>query len=315
MDASLAELLDHVPVILRRPDGTILHWSQGCAELFGYTADEARGGFSQALLLTAFPDSAEAVDRALEKEGEWTGRLLHAHRAGQQIWTETVLRCRISTAPGGPIVVEQHTDITARVELEERSALITAELEHRVRNVLSVVQSLARVTFPDAPAEQRKKMEERIGALAEANRLLQKGSWKEMALREIACEVARPLGVENRLVLDGPEVAVSSERAMDLALALHELCTNAIKYGALGIAGGTVQLSWNVDPGDPHLVHARWVEQGGPPVTPPTRSGFGTRLIHQALKVRGGQSAEFHYEPSGFVCQFSLIASKGRPKA
>jgi PAS domain S-box-containing protein len=307
MEASLAELVNHVPVMLRRPQGEILHWSQGCSELFGFSANEACGRNSHDLLQTVFPEPSRAIEAALDQRGVWRGRLHHTAKSGQQLWTEAALRLRNAGDPPTAVIVEQYTDITLRVELEERSALLTRELEHRVKNVLSVVQALARMTFRGAPAEQRKKMDERIGALAEANSLLQAGSWKEADLRSIVNEVAGRLGIEEHLRIEGPDIAVSSGQAMNLALAIHELCTNALKYGALSQDGGWVEVSWGTTIDE--NVQLRWLERGGPPVRQPSGTGFGMRLIRKALSIDARAPAEVRFGPDGVTWHLFLRRS------
>jgi two-component sensor histidine kinase len=200
----------------------------------------------------------------------------------------------------------QNTDITARIELEQRSAMLARELEHRVKNVLAVVQGLARVTFPDAPAEQRRKMEDRIAALAEANNLLHQGSWKEASLGDILLQVATQLAVEDRLHLSGPDVNVPSEHALNLSLTLHELCTNALKYGALSAPGGIVDLSWSVEESSPRRVHIQWKECGGPAVQAPSRTGFGTRLIEHSF-ARAVGTTKLNFKPAGVTCLISIV--------
>ncbi|MBO0749655.1 MAG: sensor histidine kinase, partial [Porphyrobacter sp.] len=224
---------------------------------------------------------------------------------------ESLFRLR-TTAAGEPVVIEQNTDITARVELERRSELLTRELEHRVKNILAVVQALTRMTFADAPAEPRRKMEERLFALAEANELLRRGGWQQADLGEIAAEVSRRLGIEDRVARRGAPAAVSADQAMALALTLHELGTNALKYGALTRPEGRVELSWDRDPEDSGVLTLRWQERGGPPVTPPQEEGFGTRLIRHALALETGSSATIDYDPAGLVCELRMASAEAQ---
>lgn len=305
MEASLLDLVRQMPVMVRRLDGEILHWGEGCRELYGYSAPEACGRNSHVLLRTVFPEPREAVDAVLARQGEWSGRLRHTAKSGAQIWTETLLLRREAAVGGGAVVVEQNTDVTRRVELEERATLLGRELEHRVKNILAVVRALARMTFPDAPAEQQRKMEDRLIALSEANSLLQRGAWKQADFAEIALEVTRRLGVDNRVRLGGPAVALSSSDAMNLALAVHELSTNALKYGALSRPEGHVELTWRADD-DAQSLALRWQEHGGPPVTAPASEGFGMRLIRDILTRGQKSSARIGYEPQGLVYEARL---------
>ena len=306
MEATLKEFLNHAPVFVRRPDGEILYWTEGCAAQFGFSAEEAQGRNSHELLQTVFPEDLARIEAALEATGEWSGRLRHTTKSGRNIWMLSVWRFRHGTNPSGPIVVEQNSDITSRVELEEQSALLMRELEHRVKNLLAVVQALARMSFPDAPAEQRGKFEHRLLALSEANRLLREASWEEALLTDIVAEVAGGLGITARISLDGPAVMISSAHVMGLALAIHELATNALKHGALSAAAGYVELSWTVDPENPSHIDLQWREQGGPAVSPPAQTGFGTRLIRHAVAAQIDAPVELRFEPGGVVCKLRL---------
>jgi two-component system CheB/CheR fusion protein len=306
VEAGLAEIIAHLPVFVRGVGGEVVYWSEGCRELFGYDAAEAQGSVARELLRTELPQPLETLHRTLLTRGQWSGRLRHVTKAGSELWTETAWRLRDSRDPGGPIVIEQHTDITERVALEAKSALLARELEHRVKNVLNVVQALARMTFPDAPKAQRDALDQRIIALSEANKVLQGAAWEEADLRAIVAEVAGRLGVAERIEADGPPAAIVSDQAMGLALVIHELCTNALKYGALSQAGGRVKLTWDSDPDDPNLVRARWEETGGPPVEPPAYKGFGTLLIRRALPGAARSPTELRFEREGVVCEMTL---------
>jgi len=306
MEATLNEFLNHAPVFLRRPDGEILYWTEGCAALFGFSAEEAQGRNSHELLQTIFPEDLARIEAQLQKYGEWSGRLRHTAKSGQNIWMLSVWRFREGTNPSGPIVIEQNSDITRRVELEEQSALLMRELEHRVKNLLAVVQALARMSFPDAPAEQRGKFEHRLRALSEATRLLREASWEEAPLAGIVTEVAQGLGIASRIRLDGPPVMISSNHVMGLALAIHELATNALKHGALSTEAGHVELGWTVDPESPSHIDLEWREHGGPSVSPPARTGFGTRLIRHAVALQMDAPVDLRFEPGGVVCRLRL---------
>ena len=167
MDVGLVEVIAHLPVFVRRFRGEIVHWTPGCQELFGYDAAEAVGALAHELLKTELPEPPEAIARKLQARGQWSGRVRHTNKSGRELWVEAVWRLRESDNPGGPIVVEQNTDITERVALEEKTALLARELEHRVKNILNVVQALARMTFPDAPKAQLQDLF--LGAAARQN--------------------------------------------------------------------------------------------------------------------------------------------------
>ena len=306
MEAGLAEVISHLPVLVRRIGGEIVYWTPGCEELFGYDANEASGAAAHELLRTRFPEPIEAIHRKLLARGQWSGRVSHTTKTGSELWVEAVWRLRDSKNPGGPIVIEQNTDVTQRVALEERSGLLARELEHRVKNILNVVQALARMTFPDAPKSQRDALDQRIVALSEAHKVLQDAAWEEADLGTIVGEVAGRLGVAERVQCKGPPLAVPADQAMGLALVVHELCTNALKYGALSNTSGHVELDWKTVAPDTELVRLHWQEHGGPRVEPPRYKGFGTLLIRRAIVGASDVYTELHFEPAGVVCEMTL---------
>jgi PAS domain S-box-containing protein len=304
VEIALASLLAHLPVLVRRPDGEILHWSDGCRELYGFTAEEAQGRLAHDLLKTSFPAPQQEIAARLAATGAWSGRLRQCTKSGTPLWTETLLLQRDSANPGGPIVVEQSTDVSERVQLEESRALLERELQHRVRNVLTIVQALIRMSFRDAPRERLRGIDERLVALGDTVKHLQERSWEQASLREVVNRVASDLGVAERIEAQGPDLGIAGEDVMGLSLALHELCTNALKSGAFSRVGGKAYVDWDSDPDNPALVRIDWSETGGPPVTPPSRSGFGTLLIQKAIPGRRG--ARIAYPPGGLVCQLRV---------
>ncbi|SFI79545.1 Two-component sensor histidine kinase, contains HisKA and HATPase domains [Caulobacter sp. UNC279MFTsu5.1] len=187
----------------------------------------------------------------------------------------------------------------------QRQQLMINELNHRVKNSLFTVQSLARQSLgrpadtPGLPA-----FNERIMALARAHDLLTRSVWEGADLQEILEETLEPY--LDRTILAGPSVALTPNAALALSMVFHELGTNAGKYGALSLPGGMVTVVWHVDPGAPHRLTLHWEERGGPPVSPPARKGFGSRLIAATLKSDLAGEARIDYRPSGLVCVLTL---------
>lgn len=193
-------------------------------------------------------------------------------------------------------------DVTAARRAEERQALLINELNHRVKNTLATVQSLARQTLRDGlvTREARERFTERLLALSTAHNVLTRRNWESAELAEIAEEAVRPW--TPRIVLSGPGVRVAPNVALAVSMALHELATNAVKYGALSDPRGRVTVDWRIDDG---AVALTWTEAGGPPVTPPAASGrgFGSRLLGQGLAGELGAPAELDYREEGLVCR------------
>ncbi len=195
----------------------------------------------------------------------------------------------------------------------QRQQLMINELNHRVKNTLATVQSLARQSLgrpadtPGLPA-----FNERLMALARAHDLLTQSVWQGADLQDILGQTLEPY--IDRTVLAGPPVALSPNAALALSMVFHELATNALKYGALSTPEGTVAVVWHVDPTAPHRVTLHWEERGGPTVSTPSRSGFGSRLIAASLKSDLGGEARFDYRPSGLVCVLTLSLPKAPEK-
>jgi PAS domain S-box-containing protein len=201
-------------------------------------------------------------------------------------------------------------DITDRKRTEEHLHLLIHELNHRVKNTLATVQSIAAQSFRDvgAPAAAaRTAFEDRLFALARAHDVLTRESWEGAGLKEVVGEAVAPHRGSpaggDRFELDGPDLRLPTAMALSLSMALHELCTNAAKYGALSRPGGEVRISWTVaSTEDPPRLRMRWEEHGGPPVAPPHRQGFGTRLIARGLASELSGEVSLSYEPGGVVC-------------
>jgi two-component sensor histidine kinase len=209
---------------------------------------------------------------------------------------------------GYNVVVE---DVTDRRLEEDRRKLLIDELNHRVRNTLAVVQSIARQTLAGhAGAEARQAFEERLYALAAAHSILTREHWTAADLREVIVSSAGSQA-SDRINLDGPPVALSPSVAVTLSLALHELGTNASKYGALSNDTGRVEVVWALDGPRRTRLKLRWEEIDGPPVAPPRRKGFGTRLLQRALSAELGGSARLEFAPAGVICELECEIGNG----
>jgi PAS domain S-box-containing protein len=222
---------------------------------------------------------------------------------GSRLRPDRTVELRISPMRGGGIAVVLN-DITERRAAEERRRLLVNELNHRVKNTLATVQAIAAQSLQDAPPEVAERFTARLMALARATDVLVAEEWRSATLAAIAEQVASPYG--ERFDLQGPEVRLPSKPAVAMALALHELATNAAKYGALSLPGGRVSLDWTLDD---ETLRVTWRESGGPPVTPPERTGFGVRLIRRGLAIELGAQVELDYAPDGLVCRIAAPAT------
>ncbi|HEX2555848.1 MAG TPA: PAS domain S-box protein [Microvirga sp.] len=205
-------------------------------------------------------------------------------------------------------------DVTERRQAEEHQRLLINELNHRVKNTLATVQSIAAQSFreivtaqdPGAAAYARAAFEARIFALARAHDVLTRENWEGAGLAEIVEGAVAPYraaaGADPVLLL-GSDLRIPPRVALSLSMALHELCTNAVKYGALSQAAGRVRVVWRTHTdADGDRLDLRWEERGGPPVRPPTRRGFGSRLLEQGIARELGGDVVIAYDPGGVVC-------------
>jgi two-component sensor histidine kinase/DNA-binding response OmpR family regulator len=206
-------------------------------------------------------------------------------------------------------------DISDRKEAEDRQALLAREVDHRARNTLAVVQAIVRLTHASTTPAYVAAVEGRIRALAQTHNLLSKSYWQGADLGQLVGEELAPYrsGGGAKVKTSGPSVFVPPDIAQTIALALHELATNAAKYGALSSHSGEVAVSWKLEPGS---LAIKWVETGGPRVTPPTSQGFGTKIINGSIKRQIGGKVAFDWRPQGLQCRLALpYGSKDRARS
>lgn len=203
-------------------------------------------------------------------------------------------------------------DITERKQAENRQKVLIDELNHRVKNTLATVQSLASQTARNAESAQDgyKRFEARLLALSRAHDLLTKRHWGDTPLDSLAREVLVPvLGhTPDRLVIEGAFIEVGSRVALNLTMTLNELAVNALKYGAMSAETGTVSVSWSVQSqADGARLSLEWREQGGPLVNRPERRGLGFRLIERCIERDLGGKLDITFDPEGVICRLSML--------
>lgn len=216
-------------------------------------------------------------------------------------------------------IIIQGYDVTEEVEYEDRQALLIGELNHRVKNTLAVVQGLAGQSFRSVPGAGPAQaiFEARLQALAAAHSLLTDAHWGSTLLADIvrrSAEATTGDGI-TRFMLAGPDIALSPQTAVSLAMIVHELCTNALKYGALANDEGRIAITWSITDDPERQLSLRWQESGGPPITSATASGFGTRLIRRGLSNDGTGKVEMDFAPEGLGCVISSRLAHPEPLA
>lgn len=201
------------------------------------------------------------------------------------------------------------SDITGRKRGEELTKLLTLEVHHRLKNTLAMVQAIANGTFKsEATSEELETFDARIQALSSAQDVLIRSEWDSADVREVVSRALRAMP-QSRLDLDGPSALIGPGEAQGLALVVHELCTNASKYGAFATRDGQVAIRWATEGS---LLKLEWHESGGKPVSPPTHRGFGSRILQSVIRRDAGGSVELDYAPDGLVCRIKLPLSTSK---
>lgn len=198
-------------------------------------------------------------------------------------------------------------DITERKRLEERLQLLVDELNHRVKNTLMVVQALAYQSFRGhgLPEEPLTRFSDRLAALGAAHTALSNANWGSTQMSEIVRQGLIVVGSDiARVSLSGPDTLMPADKTVSLVMVVHELATNALKYGALSRDSGAIEVQWASD--DTGTITLTWTERDGPAVTPPARPGFGSRLIADTVNRQMGGKAELTFEPGGLVCSLTF---------
>jgi PAS domain S-box-containing protein len=201
-------------------------------------------------------------------------------------------------------------DITERKQAESRQKVLIDELNHRVKNTLATVQSLSLQTVRHAESLEdfATKFQARLLAVARAHDLLTKRHWENAPLGALAQEVLAPLAesAQARMTIEGPSIDLTPRAALSLTMALSELATNATKYGALSAEDGSLSVQWQISGGLHGTLSIEWRERGGPTVAPPTRRGFGVRLMERCIETDLGGLFDLVFEPSGVCCRITI---------
>ncbi|MFI5010821.1 MAG: PAS domain S-box protein [Hyphomicrobiales bacterium] len=310
-DARLAAIVRSSPDAIFSFDhqDIIGSWNSGAERLFGYRPDEIIGQ-SHAILVPphGMREVRDAIDKLAAGEAVISMESERRRKDGT-VFPCVVTKSRIHAASGELLGFSSIIrDITDRRQSEERQRLMARELVHRVKNSFAVMQSIVRQTqrsTPDPEAFAR-AFSGRLAAMAASHDLLTDRNWEGAGLRDLVSSQLAPFatGPEKRVHVEGPDVMLDTSLAVPLGLALHELATNATKYGSLSKPGGSVKLFWTVSrSGGAEQLSLVWRESGGPRVVAPARRGFGTSLIERGLP---DARIERRFEPDGLVCRIEL---------
>jgi PAS domain S-box-containing protein len=285
-----------------------LTWDQGQYQIFGlepYTFTPTPHNV-RALIHRDDADKLTDALRALETETQTERTEFRVHRPdGELRWCIGVAAAS-RDADGHIVRISGVTiDITDRKQAEERQALLAEEVDHRARNVVAVIQSIMRLTRTNSIETYLSAVDGRIRALSNAHKLLSRSRWEGADLGKLVDEEFAPYRSEDakRASSEGPSILLQPSTAQTLALALHELATNAAKYGAWSSDEGRVSLRWAIEP---HGIVLEWQEAAGPPVSTPSKQGYGTRVVNAGIEHQLGGKVVFDWQPSGLRCTMTV---------
>ena len=315
-DRELCDALDYAPILLWRTDARRqcvwfnLHW-----HAFTGASGHERGGNNWAE--HAHPDDVEQCmqeyARACEQRIPFSTEYRLQRADGEYRWMLT---------NGSPYLrhgdfagyIGSCVDITMHRDSERTQQRLIDELNHRVKNTLSLVQALAHQSFGEH-GDERANFEARLSALAAAHDVLSERHWEKVTLSDIIRAALKPTGEDiARISVSGPLVPLHPQAAVTFAIAIHELCSNAAKFGALSTPAGRVAIHWSVLIRPTLVLEFCWREENGPPVTAPARTGFGSRMLSRALAAEISGDVSLDYAASGLRCRISAPLDQLLPR-
>jgi PAS domain S-box-containing protein len=297
----LQTIIDRIPVMVTRyePDNKVLHLNPAFSRTLGWAAAEVTG---VSLMEACYPDPeyrqrvGEFMDSC--RDG-WMDIRMRARddREVETMWAN--IRLSDQTRVGIGI------DITDRKRDEAQRELLVAELSHRVKNTLATVISIAHQSFAKgrSPRQAQRSFDDRIRALAQTHTRLAETNWSGVSLETVIRDETAPYQDRGRNVrICGPQIILNPKCAVSFGMAIHELTTNAAKYGALSNSGGSLEVAWQIAPTDKE-VRLRWIESGGPPVRPPQHNGFGRVLLERAMASDLNGDVQLDFVREGLMCR------------
>jgi PAS domain S-box-containing protein len=304
--ASIIESSDDA-IVSKDLNGVITSWNEGAERIFGYVAEEAVGK----------PITMLIPEDRHDEEPTILNRIRHGERIDhyetiRQRKDGGLIHISLTVSPikdaRGKIVGASKIarDITDRKRADDKIATLAREAEHRTKNVLATVQATVNLSQAETPEGLKQAIEGRIQALANVHTLFVQSRWTGAELTNLAMQELAPYlhGAYARAQIDGPQVWLEPNTAQMLAITLHELATNAAKYGALSVAQGNVAVTWSHAPDGRFVL--RWIERGGPPVKAPTRQGFGTRVVERMVTGQLKGELRLDWRAEGLVCEIAL---------
>lgn len=284
-------------------NGVVVTWNKGAERIFGYAAEEIIG---KPISILIPPDRENEEPLILDRIRR--GERIDHYETMRRRKDGTLIHVSLTVSPikddSGTIIGASKIarDVTERKRQETFINFLSREVDHRAKNLLAVVQAMVALSDGDTPEAVKASISGRIQALANAHNLLAVAHWEGAALESIVQHEIEPY--KSRTLVSGPSHKVGARTAQSISLVLHELATNAAKYGAFSTPSGSVGIEWSVKP-DQRLT-LRWTEVGGPAVSPPSRGGFGSRAIKMMIKNQLDGSVEFDWRSTGLVCAIDI---------
>jgi PAS domain S-box-containing protein len=306
--AAIVESSDDA-IVSKDLNGVIATWNKAAERLFGYFAEEVIG---KSITIVIPQDRLDEETGILQRirRGE---RIDHFETVRQRK-DGSLINISLTVSPvtdaSGKIIGASKIarDITEQKRREEQIALLAREAEHRTKNLLALAQATVHLSQADTSDELKAAIDGRLQALAKAHTLLAQSRWAGADLRAMVTDELSPYigNGDARAEVSGPSLMLDPDPAQAMAMALHELSTNAAKYGALSMPAGRVRVEWRLQPGG--RLRLQWIETGGPPVVPPRRQGFGTRVMRRMVCGQCNGDIDFDWRQEGLLCVITLTA-------
>ncbi len=283
-----------------------LRWDEGQYRIFGVDPGRFEATVENARRLV-HPDDWRMLEQAVARMSK-SAKTQHTEfrvlrSIGETRWCTGTAAPSVD-ATGRVVRISGVTiDVTDRKEAEERQNLLAREVDHRARNALAVIQSIIRLTRAKSVDDYVSAIEGRIKALARAHTLLSDSRWNGADLATLVGEELAPFRTGDKVAIAGPDISLEPSTAQGLALALHELATNAAKHGALSSDTGRVGLTWQLRP---DALVLNWTESGGPLIAPPVARSFGLRVIRASIEQQLEGETAFDWDPKGLRCHLSI---------
>jgi PAS domain S-box-containing protein len=303
----------------KEPDNPIVFANDAFLSLTGYDREEVLGQkFNFLMAHAADADALTKIAAGFAGNSDASSEIRYRRKDGSEFWAALFISPVRDEAGEVVQYFASFFDLTAHKDEEAQSRMLIDELNHRVKNTLSTVQSIVWQALRTAidPQMIRATIGSRLLALSRSHDLLTRENWESAGLRDVLDDSLEPFrdrdGWAERVVITGDNIRLPPGAALALGLAFNELATNAVKYGAFSNETGSVLIAWKTEPSPENgRLILRWQEKGGPPVKPPSRKGFGSRMIEHGLAHELQGTVQLDFRPDGVVCTMNIPAPQG----